>query len=806
MAKPTARLAPRGPDDLGPRRVTRLNADWLFHEGVVSNAHERLLNDRGWALVQLPHDASIGRAFDWEKSNSANGWLPSGAGAYRKHFGLPVSAAGKRVLIEFEGVYRDAHVWTNGHYLGRHLNGYLGFEHDLTEHVEVDADNVLAVTYDNRTPHTSRWYTGEGIYRDVWLKLVDPLHVPLHGTYVTTPLVSSSLARVRIETEVLNLHPQRRLCRLTTALHGPDGAAVAKAEAVAPLAAGERYTFHQEFEVLNPALWDLDAPSLYTAVTTLAAGDLPVDRYTTRFGVREVRLTPDRGLLLNGRKIIAKGGDLHHDLGCLGSAVLKAECERRLDQLKTIGCNSFRLSHNPHAPAFLDACDEKGILIFNEAYDQWSAQFYGGQASFESQWPTDLETFIRRDRNHPCVYLWSMGNEVRQQQGIHEPPFEAWEAAADYGVGIVKRMAALTRRLDPSRKVTVGLFPARAGFVREWDHWDDMETFTNEEPAEMAFHVDVVSWNYTENLFALDHARYPQFLFIASESACNVRYGEGRRRPSWVEIDTAYVIGHYYWSAYDYLGESGKPTKTWGRALVDASGWVTPLGRYYESCYRHDPMVHIMVEETDPEQQARFANSGTDRWAWYPMADHWSWGDRRQAKLMTFTSAEEVELVLNGRSLGRQTLAACRDRVMTWELPYEPGTLTAIARNGGAKVAEHTLVTPGAPVGLTLNPHKPTLAADGLDVVCIAARVVDAAGRLVPVCRRPVTFRVEGAGTNAGVASGDIVSDERWQGDTRSTWYGRCIVLVRAGREPGEVAITATVEGLPAARCVLRVG
>jgi beta-galactosidase len=308
-----------------------------------------------------------------------------------------------------------------------------------------------------------------------------------------------------------------------------------------------------------------------------------------------------------------------------------------------------------------------------------------------------------------------------------------------------------------------------------------------------------VSWNYTENMFALDHARYPQFRFIASESACNIRYGG--RLPSWCEIDTEYVIGHYYWSAYDYLGESAKPTKVWSRALIDVSGWVTPLGRYYQSCYSSTPVVHIMVEETDPAQWARFSETENDRWRWYPMVDHWSWGDRKQAKLMTFTNAEEVELVLNDRSLGRQKLADCRGRIMSWEVPYEPGTLKAIARSGGAVVAEHALTTAGEAVGLRLTAHKPTMVADGLDIVCVEAALVDAVGRLVPLSGRPVAFRVEGPATNAGVANGDIASDERWQGEVRSTWNGRCIALVRAGRASGAAVVTAAVEGLPPSQC-----
>ena len=311
-------------DTLSPRTVCRLNADWLFRRGPVGNSYERFLDDREWEPVQLPHDAAIDQAFDWENSNESNGWLPFGAGAYRKHFSLPAEAEGKRVLVEFEGVYRDAEVWINGHYLGRRLNGYLGFEWDLTEHAAFGGENVLSVSYDNRKPGTSRWYTGEGLYRDVWLKIVDPLHVPLYGTCVTTPSITAESALVKIETEVLNLHRRRRLCRLVTSLLGPDGECVAGAEAVAPIAAGGRYAFRQESAVPTPCLWDLATPDLYPAVSTLSVADAAVDSYATRFGIREIRLTPERGLLLNGRKVVAKGGNLHHDLGCLGSATRRS--------------------------------------------------------------------------------------------------------------------------------------------------------------------------------------------------------------------------------------------------------------------------------------------------------------------------------------------------------------------------------------------------------------------------------------------------------------------------------------------------
>lgn len=786
-----------------PRSTIRLNFDWRYRPGEIGDDFKPgvAIDDR-WQTVQLPHDASVHRPFSRTESDSAGGWLPRGAGVYRKTFELPESARGKRVLVEFEGVYRDANVWINGRHLTRQLNGYLGFEVDLTEAARFGAENVLVVAYDNRTRGTSRWYTGEGIYRDVWLRIVSPLHVPLHGTYVVTPSVTPDEAIVAINTDVTNQGDATAMCRLVTDIHDAQGRVVAAADAVAPLAAEKTYTFRQEIDVHQPQLWDLDRPRLYLAISKVYHGTQLVDVYKTRFGIRTIRMTPARGLMVNGKKVVAMGGNLHHDLGCLGSAALKAGYEKHIDELKAISCNSVRLAHNPHARVLLDVCDEKGVLVFNEAYDKWTSQYYGGEKSFESQWQTDIARFIRRDRNHPSVYIWSMGNEVLKQQGRYEQKFETPEAGADFGVGLMQRMATFTRQLDPSRKVTAALFPARAHFIKEWEHWNDYDTFTKTLPAEMAFAMDVVSWNYTENMFAQDHKTYPQFMFIASETGTNLDFGN--RRPSWLEMDPSYVIGHYYWSAYDYLGESSWPKKSWGRSLIDLSGWVTPIGRYYQSFYSDNPMVHIMVRETDPEIVSHFEKIDNKRWDWYPMVDHWTWPGRDTAKLTTFTNCEDVQLILNGNSLGVKKLSDGENRRIDWEIPCRPGELKAIARVEGKVVAQHVLRTAQNPVRIRLTTRTETLSADGLDLAYVEAALVDANGNLVPEKGREIRFNVDGPGVNAGVASGNVISDEPWQADTRRTWNGRCRLIIRAGRTPGVIQVRAEADGLTCTPVTLR--
>ena len=577
------------------RHKTLFNFDWKFTKGYINGGFQYRFDDSEWEDVNLPHDASISEGVDRENSTRANGWLPYGSGWYRKHFSLGEKAKGKHIFIQFQGVYRDAKVYINGIYLGRHLNGYLGFEHEISKYVKFDGDNVIAVKYDNTTKGTSRWYTGEGIYRDVWLVITDKVHIPRYGMFITTPVIDKNKATINVTTEVSNDCIRKKEIQLITKIYIPENEVVTEYNSFAPVYSGETFQFIQEMEVDNPMLWSCDNPNLYKAISNVYIEGTMVDDYETTFGIRDIQITKDKGLLVNGKKVIARGGNIHHDLGCLGSAALEKGYERKLKRLKAMGCNSIRLSHNPHAPVLLDVADRLGFLVFNEAYDKWTSQFYGGVEPFQENWREDLTTFMRRDRNHPSVFIWSMGNEVLKQQGKHDVKFETPADASDYGVSLYKRMIDYAQRLDPSRKITVGLFPAREKFIKEWEHWDDYETFKNTNPAEMAFYGDVVSYNYSGNMFQYDHQRYPQLAFIASETSTNI--GFGTRKNSWLEIDKGYVIGHYYWTAADYLGESTWPTKVWGRAFLDITDEMTPLGYLYKSFYDKEPMVFISIYE-----------------------------------------------------------------------------------------------------------------------------------------------------------------------------------------------------------------
>ena len=776
------------------RSKSCFNFDWKFKPGASSSVDWETVDESQWQAVQLPHDASVSGSFNREQSNGANGWLPHGQGSYLKRFHIDESVKGKKVFVQFEGVYRDAKVFINGTELGRHLNGYLGFEHELSSYLNYGGDNTMVVTYDNTTKDTSRWYTGEGIYRDVWLIVTDPIYVPQYGTYVTTPVAREDEAVVKIETNVINDKDQRKMVRLVTELYDPKGKKVAESVAVAPVSTGESYKFVQEINVRTPHLWSCDEPHLYRAVSKVYTENHQVDDYVTTFGIRDIKMTPEKGLLVNGKKVIAKGGNMHHDLGPLGSAALEKGYERKLTCLKAMGCNSIRLSHNPHAPVLLDLADRLGILVFDEVYDKWTSQFYGGVESFEANWQKDLTTFIKRDRNHACVYIWSMGNEVLKQNRGYDHKFETAEAGADYGVGVYRRMAALTRALDPSRKVTMALFPAREQFIVEWSHWDDYDTFTRSNPAEMAFYGDVVSWNYTENMFASDHERFPQLMFIASETSTNLKFGT--RKLSWLELDLDRIIGHYYWTATDYLGESVWPTKVWGRAFLDITDEMTPIGSLYQSVYDNTPMVHMWGYETKGQLFDHFTKMDNKRWNWYPMSDHWNW-ETKTVTVQTITNAEEVELTLNGRSLGVKQYAKGSELYQDWEVPFEAGQIKAVARNQGKVVAEHVLTTATKPVAIQLNSDVQTLKANGLDLAYIKVSLVDKAGVVVPNADRLIHFDVQGNGILAGVANSNVFSDEPWVASQKTTHKGTCMLVIRSTRKQGTVTIKASADGLP---------
>ncbi|MBU3820973.1 DUF4982 domain-containing protein [Flavobacteriaceae bacterium XHP0103] len=770
------------------------NSDWKFILGNQEGAQAKDYNDSHWESVILPHDASVGGKFDHENSTSANGWLPYQEGWYRKKFTISESNKHKMVFIDFDGIYRDSKVWINGQLLGRNLNGYLGFEYDLTPYLYYDQENVIAVHYDNRIKGTSRWYTGEGIYRDVWLKVVGPIYIPDNGIYVTTPFITKDLAKVHIETTVMNKTGAEGKITLETELIDSKGNIVTTKKDIVYLEFFKDHTFNQELKITNPELWSTQAPNLYYAKTKLWFNGAYQGDYQTRFGIRTVELTPEQGLLLNGTKVFAQGGDIHHDLGCLGAVALKEGYRYRLQQLKDMGCNSIRLSHNPHAPVLLDLCDEMGILVIPEAYDKWTSQYYGGEVPFKEMWKEDMERFIKRNRNHPSIYIWSVGNEVDQQRRLVYRKFETREAADFQGADILRELVSFVHILDPSRKVTAALFPARKDVKFEWDNWATHDEFMKTLPPAMAFNMDVVSWNYTGNFFDLDFKNYPQMMFIASETGTNLDFGI--RKNSLLEFNKEHVIGHYYWTALSYLGESQWPNKSWDRAFYGMDELMTPVGHIYQSLYSENPKLKIMVKETDTvKYNAWNKHYANKRWSWYPMLDHWNFEKGTVLEVQAFTNCDEVELILNNTSLGRKKLAQGEEPVLYWDVNYVSGELIAIGKRNNTIVARDTLVTSSKPTHIDLSPNKNTLQANGSDLVYVQVSLEDGKGHVVPLDTM-ITFEIKGPATIAGVSNSDIFSDESWQGSKRSTINGKCLIVLRTTNSMGNIELIAKTKGL----------
>lgn len=792
------------PEKKYARIKENINFGWKHLKDNTYDTHRIGLIDKHWETVDLPHDAAIFGEITQNDSDGANGYFPYMKGSYRKHFTIPSITQGKLIFIEFEGVYRNAEIWINGHYLGRHLNGYLGFEHELTDYIHFDQDNLIVVKYDNTTKGTSRWYTGAGIYRDVWLKIVDPLHVPLYGTYVTSSMVSEAYSLVILATEVRNSSKQTKLCKLISKIVDASNQTIQQRESIVPIHGGETFVFDQEIEVNNPHLWSPDNPYLYTLKSEIYHQGKLVDEYITTFGIREIRMTPEEGLLVNGEKISAVGGNIHHDLISLGVAAYKSGYEKHIHDLKSMGCNSVRLSHNPHATRLLEVCDEQGILVFNEGFDKWTSQFYGGEVSFDSQYEKDVKKWIKRDRNHPSVYIWSAGNEVLKQGQIEDEKFETPKDAEDYGVSIFKKIKEEIKRWDPSRKVTVGLFPTRENVWNGYDA-DHQPKFNEALPAEMAWYADVVSCNYTEQMFAKDHEKYPQMMFINSEA--NTSLGMDFKDVSWSYIDTKYVIAHYYWTGYAYLGEAPWPRIGWSRAFFDLGGQLTNLGSMYQSYYDQQPMSHLWVYDESAAAtklyEEQYGNNQT--WSWYPMTKNWNWENNAKLKLAAFSNCEEVELYLNGKSQGGKTPAECNNGIAEWELTYEEGDIELKGFNKGKVVSKDKLTTAGKPFAIQLKATKPFLKGDGLDLAYVQVDVVDENGEKVYNTSCEISFEVSGAGKLVGLSSGDILSHESMKGTQRKTYNGSCQAVIKAGRKNGIITVKATAARLKEAFLEMKV-
>ncbi len=760
-------------------------------------ARDRISLNRGWtfqdeegqcSVVDLPHDYQIGQpwvvpgiderpdesdgAANVKSRLSARAFKECTRGVYTRSLVIPDSLCGKRLLLDFEGMMLTGDVYLNDTLVGGTDYGYLGFEIDITDRV-LPGENRLKVVTDTGAPNNSRWYTGGGLYREVHLVATDRTdYIARHGVWVVTPRVSAEAALVDVYAEVEAREP----VEATVVLRDPAGKEVGRQITRLNVSPKQRLAEYKvaSVELRQPALWDCDTPNLYTAeVIVLHADGSEADRFTRTFGVRSVEFSPEFGLKLNGKKVLLKGIANHHTLGALGAAAYPKAIEKRLLLLKEFGFNHVRTSHNPYSEQFLDLCDRYGLLVVDELYDKWLTQYAGGRKEWTSLWQHDVPEWVKRDRSHPSVIIWSLGNELQTYPNL---PFNDW------GVTAYRLLKTLLLRYDETRPVTVAMHP------RGRSLW------TDSIPAPLALETDIAAYNYRYMYFPGDGRRYPDKIFYQSEASL------GMMGANFFEPDNSRVLGLAYWGMIDYLGESlGWPAKGWVDGVFDIFLQSKPRAWLLRSMFKEEePVVHVAVQEEEPAVRDWNGIALGSR----QLTDHWNRQPGDTLNLTVFTNAAEVDLRLNGRSLGRQVNPVDNPKQrnqLTWTgVAYQPGKLEAVAYNKkGKEVARHALETAGEAVKLVLTPDTLPWTADGQDLQHVRVTAVDSKGRIAPWAEDEITFSVEGDARIVATDNGDMACDERHTSPERSLYHGSALVIIRAGSQAGKVTLKARSKKYP---------
>lgn len=815
-------------DANAPRLVLAADSGWKFLLGDPSGAEAPTYADAAWRTVDLPHDWSIeGRPEKDNPSGSGGGFYPTGVGWYRKTFHAPAGWRGKRVSVEFDGVYRDSTVYLNGHKLGIHPNGYTSFTFDLTPELNFNGANVLAVRVDNSAQPNSRWYSGSGIYRHVRLVVTDPTHVAHWGVFITTPNISDNSARVSVQTKVANDSAQSTDVTVHTTLYDRGGQEVGSKTSALTIAPGKEVDAVQSISVSNPELWSPASPVMYRAVSRVSRNEKVVDQVTTPFGIRSLAWSADKGLLLNGRQVKLTGGSVHSDNGPLGAASFDRAEERKVELLKAAGMNAVRTAHNAPSPAFLDACDRLGLLVLDEPFDTWEAhkvKFDYGK-DFDAWGSRDISALVLRDRNHPSVVIWGIGNEIP-------------ELEVKRGGEIGKQLADQVRTLDRTRPLTLA-FPGT----------------TTLPTAEAVFsQLDITGYNYNIlPTYAADHRQLPTRLMLTTESY------PAKAFPLWrVSQENSYILGDLTWTAMDYLGESGIGAWSYGTpaeaqmatqimgsmastAMVDKmflgmangvdmmasiakstadpamkaiatvlfhgypwhaavcgdmdlTGVRKPQSYYRDIIWNGGDRVYATVRLPEPEGKKIIAVG----WATYPTLASWTWPGQegKDLQVEVYSGAEQVRLYLNDKLIGEKPTGRDQEFMATFSVPYAPGTLKAVGIRGGKPVAESVLTTAGKATGLRLIADRTAVQADGQDLSYVAVEAVDGEGRLQPYADQELQFSITGPGLIAAVGNGDGKDDASYQGTRRKLFQGRALVIVRTSKRSGAIRVTAKAPGL----------
>lgn len=795
--------------DAAVRDTISINQGWQFHRGDVKNIAELKSTQSVDDVVNLPHDFLIGQ--DWVAPDaserpdnsdagsnvrsrlSSRGFKEMGIGWYRYELTPKDEWKGKRIVLDFQGIMLVGDVYLNGQRIGGTDYGYLGFDIDLSKLLKWGQTNEIAVKADTQNPSNSRWFTGAGLYRDVNLIVTNKdLFFPRHPLFIRT----QGNREVKIKAEIIN---QQKVAKGQTAAKMLVGVRILDADG--KVVAEQKNDIHfnakwrdREYELPsisleNAKLWSPDSPYLYTAEVTLydSEGNI-ADQIEEPFGVRTIEIIPQKGLLVNGKKVLLKGYANHHTLGALGAAAYPRAIEKRLKLMKEFGMNHIRTSHNPYSEDFLKLCDKYGILVVDELYDKWLTQYAGGRVEWESLWQKDVPEWVKRDRNHPSVVMWSLGNELQQYSNL---PFNDW------GVTAYKLQKELLHRYDDTRLTTVAMHP----------RYRNLET--DSIPADLAIETEVNSYNYRYMYFPGDSKRYPEKTFYQSEASV------AAMGPNFYEMDRDKVIGLAYWGAIDYLGESmGWPVKGWNQGVFDLSLQPKPDAYFVKSMFTDEPTVHIgVIEKSGGNIQWNGINVSAGK-----LSENWNREAGEKVSLYTYTNGDEVELFLNGKSLGVKKNSndpKLRARIKWDNIAYAPGTLVAVAKKNGKVVARHQIETTGEAVALKLVPDVETWHADGKDLMHVRIYAVDKKGRRVLNMKDAkafdkLTFTVKGDANIVAVDNGNIASDELHIGKTqlektiqRNLFQGSALVILRAGNKPGKIELSVAGEKMKARKLVL---
>ncbi len=772
------------------RTVVNFGKSWKFHRGDIPNAQDPALDHSRWRPLDVPHDWSIEGPFsETNPATPGGGALPGGIGWYRKEFTLPASEKGRLVFVDFDGVYRNSDVWINGHHLGHRPYGYSSFRYELTPFLTYgNQDNVLAVRVDNSKQPNSRWYSGSGIYRNVWLVTTEKVHVDHWGTTITTPEVTDQRAQISVKIRVRNATLVDQAVTAKVEIRDKRGKIVATRESKGVVPKNALVEFALSLNVTHPALWRLEDPSLYTAVTTIESAGRTYDQYETAFGIRTFTFDSEKGFSLNGKRTKIRGVCNHHDLGCLGSAVNTRALERQLEIMKGMGVNAIRTSHNPPAPELLSLCDRMGFIVMDEAFDMWKQKKtdFDYALDWDAWHRRDLEDMVLRDRNHPSVCIWSIGNEVQEQ----------WQKEDSSGLVIARELAGIVRALDTTRPITAAL-----------------NSPVPENPLVRSDALDLIGFNYSHNNFVGFPRTFPGKKFLGTETTsslatrgeydmpsdsirrwpsrwdvpfhegnpgntcssydnCSAPWGSTHEETWKIVKKLEFLSGMFIWTGFDYLGEPtpyGWPSRSSYFGIVDLAGFPKDAYYMYQSEWTEKPVLHL-----------------------FP---HWNWKAGDSVDVWAYTNCEEVELFLNGLSLGTKKKVG-DDLHLVWRQPFTPGTLKAVGRTAGRENLVREIKTAGAPARIVLEADRNMIAADGRDLSFVTVKILDEQGILVPHADNLVHFTLSGEGRIAGVDNGLQTSLESFQGDQRRAFNGLCLAIIQSTEKAGVITLVASSEGL----------